>query len=509
MILGYTPLSTHDTRAKRWKDEWQEMYGPVEGIAAASNPYEFRCLLCRRDYNIGKMGIEAVKRHIGQSNHSKKRTVAWDQLKAKILSLLKESAEGLSNEELIRLTAPTEELPLSNGHREYAINELVAEGKAVATRAQLDETFDALVWLEKARPETSPISKETIEQLRFAFVFLVKEKGMSRVDVAKLFGVKCHTVGDAVKRFEETGGFNNRPGQGRKIDTARVEEVKQHLAKNSRTTHKRGIVGNSTRKLGRKIRAPRESVRRIFKKVLGLKPYKDVERKTLTPDQIMQRIVRGKHFRTRFADGRHRQIIFTDESPFVIEQHHNAQNDRTWSATPPDKEKRSVWRDMKPDGLMVFGGVGYNYKSSLFIVPKSMRINTQDYLRIMRLFEKEAKEKIGYTEEGGWARKWTYQQDGAPSHTSNETQRWLLEHFPDVITKRQWPAASPDINPIELIWGILKPRVNAEAHPDVKSLARALDREWGKLTYEEINACIDGWPERLDAMIKANGKRFE
>jgi hypothetical protein len=104
---------------------------------------------------------------------------------------------------------------------------------------------------------------------------------------------------------------------------------------------------------------------------------------------------------------------------------------------------------------------------------------------------------------------WTFQQDGAPAHKSNITQRWLQNHFPDVITRDQWPAASPDINPIELVWGILKPRVCAEAHPSVISLKAALLREWEKLTYEEINKCIDGWPGRLDQMIAAGGDRFE
>jgi hypothetical protein len=233
-------------------------------------------------------------------------------------------------------------------------------------------------------------------------------------------------------------------------------------------------------------------------------------RKKLTPLHRFQRVRLGKLLRTRFADGRHRQIIFSDESPFVIEQHHNAQNDRTYAekGKPPPKENRTVERAMKPAGVMVWGAIGYNFKSKLYIIRKGLRIATPDYLKVMKLFEAECKLKIGYTEDG-WAKPWTFQQDGARAHTSNESQRWLLDHFPDLITRGQWPAVSPDINPIELIWGIMKPRVNAEAHPDVQSLKRALNREWGLLSQEEINNAIDGWPGRLDAMIKAKGGRFE
>jgi transposase len=185
-------------------------------------------------------------------------------------------------------------------------------------------------------------------------------------------------------------------------------------------------------------------------------------------------------------------------------------------------ELTTVERDMKPAGVMVWGAIGYNFKSKLQFVEKSVRINTRDYLEIMRVFEADAKEKIGYSDETGWERMWTFQQDGAPSHKSNETQRWLLDHFPDVITRHQWPAASPDINPIELIWGILKPRVSPEAHDSVDSLKEALLREWEALTFEEINACIDGrdnkeqengkrrgWMGRLDKMIARKGRRFE
>jgi hypothetical protein len=135
--LANTPLPARDGHNVMWKGEWQERYGPIDGIAPASSLYEFRCLLCRKDYNIGKMGIEAVKRHITQCNHAKMRISALDHLKEKILALLEESTEGLGNEDLIQLTAPSEDLPLSNGHREWAINELDAEGKVVATRTVL------------------------------------------------------------------------------------------------------------------------------------------------------------------------------------------------------------------------------------------------------------------------------------------------------------------------------------------------------------------------------------
>jgi hypothetical protein len=105
-----------------------------------------------------------------------------------------------------------------------------------------------------------------------------------------------------------------------------------------------------------------------------------VERKTLTPDQVMQRIIRGGRLQERFADGLHEQIIYTDESNFCIEQHHNPQNDRTWSATAPPLERRVVWRDLNPPWVMIWGAIGHNFKSELYVVPQGLKIKTREYL---------------------------------------------------------------------------------------------------------------------------------
>jgi hypothetical protein len=53
---------------------------------------------------------------------------------------------------------------------------------------------------------------------------------------------------------------------------------------------------------------------------------------------------------------------------------------------------------------------------------------------------------------------WTFQQEGAPSHTSiNDnsnkfeisTQTWSNQKFLDFIRKNEWPAASPNLNPLD------------------------------------------------------------
>lgn len=58
-------------------------------------------------------------------------------------------------------------------------------------------------------------------------------------------------------------------------------------------------------------------------------------------------------------------------------------------------------------------------------------------------------------------------QDGAPCHTSKQVKEWLENCALDYI--KDWPASSPDLNPVENLWSVMKNEIKKE---DTSSLQK-------------------------------------
>ena len=85
-----------------------------------------------------------------------------------------------------------------------------------------------------------------------------------------------------------------------------------------------------------------------------------------------------------------------------------------------------------------------------------------------------------------------FQHDNAPLHTSRLTKTFLQKRNLKVL---KWPAHSPDLNPIENMWGLL-------AREELKD---ALNKAWKKLDEKSLRPFLVSLKNRVQKLIIKKG----
>lgn len=96
-----------------------------------------------------------------------------------------------------------------------------------------------------------------------------------------------------------------------------------------------------------------------------------------------------------------------------------------------------------------------------------------------------------------------FQQDNDPKHSSHLVQLRLLYNIPKLL---KTPPQSPDLNPIENVWGELKFRMRNRNFQNIEDFKQQLREEWQSIPANFIKNLIHSMPRRLQAII--NAKRY-
>ena len=95
---------------------------------------------------------------------------------------------------------------------------------------------------------------------------------------------------------------------------------------------------------------------------------------------------------------------------------------------------------------------------------------------------------------------------------ANKTKAWFKEWGIEVM---DWPPYSPDLNPIENLWALLKKEAY-KVYPDLNSLEGKgdeaesklfgiLQEAWGNIREEVIDGLVESMPRRVAALVAAEG----
>jgi len=144
-------------------------------------------------------------------------------------------------------------------------------------------------------------------------------------------------------------------------------------------------------------------------------------------------------------------------------------------------------------GCMTWDGVGMACKMDA-------KMDANLYVQILENELQQTLVDYGFTPEDI-----IFQQDNDSKHIGRKAREWLKEHEFEVMV---WPAQSPDLNPIEHPWFLLKRRLAAYSKPTqgILGLWERIQEEWYKIEVGKCQRLIESMPRRVQEVIQAKGR---
>ena len=98
--------------------------------------------------------------------------------------------------------------------------------------------------------------------------------------------------------------------------------------------------------------------------------------------------------------------------------------------------------------------------------------------------------------------KWILQEDNNPKHLSRKAINWKIENQ---INRLSWPSQSPDLNPMENVWAVLKANISNYKPTSVKILIRVIKKEWKALDSTFAKNLVISMKNRISSILSNGG----
>lgn len=305
--------------------------------------------------------------------------------------------------------------------------------------------------------------------------------------IAEKLNLSKSTVND-IKKRQNVACNNNQGGRPRLLSDGDARQIERLLHNKDTKTPK-----NAAKSIGKDVSS--WTVRRALNRI-GLVASVKKKKPALSDRNVKRRLHFCKTHKNWTVDD-WKRVIWSDETK--VNRYQSDGKEYYWHRPQERIQKHHVKETMKHGGgsIMVWGCFTWWNIGPLVRIQGIMK--KEDYLNILQTNLPEFVDESAYPTE-----EVVFQQDGDPKHTAKIVKSWLQNQ---TFGTMEWPAQSPDLNPIENLWAIVKRRLGAYENPpkNVDELWERIQHEWRALDRDIIQKLVESMPKRIESVIKNKG----
>ena len=314
-------------------------------------------------------------------------------------------------------------------------------------------------------------------------IYALHLEGKSYRYIQMTLRVGQHRISDVIHRRT----MNHKRGRKPKISQEILEFVDMNTLANAKISNAQ-MQGMIKEKYSMDL-----SLKSIAnsRKQLGFVYRPPMKIQKLSDEQKTLRIQFAKYAQKELVD---KTIVFSDESRFGILPDNNWVYIKkgNWNETALTCNEKFI------DSVMFWGAIGLDYKSPLILCSNGMDGN--EYISIIN------NSKMTETCDMKHGRyKCFFMQDGAPCHNAQIVSNFFYSKCKLIPG---WPPNSPDLNPIEMVWAIIKKRLKKIQIRSKDELIEQVYEVWNSLDQSMINNLIRDFNRRIDLVAGVNDARL-
>jgi transposase len=322
--------------------------------------------------------------------------------------------------------------------------------------------------------------------------------GQSGHTIAKQLGCGKTAVYKVLKRLRETGSSTPKKQTGRPplLNASAQQKLKAFVKEDGETRRLCSAKLATVWKARTKQPISAITIRRNLKKV-GLTSHIPCRKPAMTEAHCQARL-EWAHAHENWTARQWRKVLFSDESTFT--QFQQGRQGKVWREPGEALNPDCIAVTVKHSPSKMFWGC-FSWHGLGPIVPLKGSVTGQTHAQVINDYVVPTLHK--YFSRGNGI----FQEDNAAPHHSKVAM--AAREDADVRTL-DWPAQSPDLNPIENLWAEMKMMVRRRTPPpsSVKVLEGYVKDAWEDIPLEYYKKLIDSMPRRIQAVIAANGNRI-